>query len=147
LTVWFWILIVLNCLGIYAFNFYTWKRSNASELKAWCRKDDNQVKNFLVGYIEKSNLLMVVLENNARKRDCESIPSLIGKKRSEKEKKNFSKHINPNRYRPRKVDRTCYDFYSNESAVFRCNSAQRTLYINYNLLILVVFYYCTTLKY
>jgi len=88
---------------------------------------------------------MVVLENNARKRDCESIPSLIGKKRSEKEKKVFSKHINPNRYRPRKVDRTCYDFYSNESAVFKCNSAaQRTFYINYYLLILVLFYfYCT----
>ncbi len=110
-----------------------WQKTNNSEMRTWCHKDFNHSKNFIVGHLEKSNLLIVIIESNQINRNCESIMSLIEKKRSNKVKKIINRN-NLNRYRNRMNNKPCYDFNANESAMFRCNYALSNFNSNYYLI-------------
>lgn len=115
--------------GVYTFNLTKWENSNSNELKVWCNNTiEREERNYLVGYLKQSNLLMIVLENESKKRECESIQSLIGKRRDKVKKSGsnpssiLTKNL-PNRYRSHD-SKACYSYFPNESFIFRCNHAR-----------------------
>jgi len=117
--------------GIYSFNLTKWNNLNSSSLNIWCSSDDNLIKRqYLAGYLQHSNLLMLVVENQKDFIKCGKIEMLI-KNRSKKsfydhnEKKN---NYSINRYRSKVYDEEnkCYDCFANESEIFKCVNSVRT---------------------
>ena len=121
--------------GIYTFNITKWKESDPTNLKTWCNNTQSNIeRNYLVGHLQNTNLLMLVVEKEARMSQCESVSSLIEKKRFYRQE-SPEKHVN----RYRKNSGFCYDFYPNESHIFKCNSAGIIRNTSFVILIEVIF--------
>ncbi len=120
-----------SLFGVYSFNFKNWIDLNPSNLKTWCNSTKNAVKRqYLAGYLKHSNLLILLVENQKDLLKCDSIESLVKKRKIKhgipafnetthfKNKSNFS----INRYRSKTIHEknTCYDYFANESEIFQC---------------------------
>ncbi len=73
-----------NChyFGIYAFNLENWMSLDASKVRPWCETPMG-TKNYLVGYLEHSNMLLVVVEDQFELLHCGNITHLISKLKEE----------------------------------------------------------------
>ena len=136
--------------GVYSFNISKWNSLNASQLKIWCNTTENAVqRQYLVGYLKHSNLLMLVVENQKDFIKCASIDtlrknmSLYSLKANETLKKNNYSII---RYRSTKFaeQNSCYDHYANESDLFQCVNSVNNLFFSsfvYFLLVKLNYYF------
>jgi len=142
-------LIFFVCIsGVYTFNITKWLNADSTIVKTWCNNTQQaQERNYLVGHLENSNLLMVVVENENRLSQCiENVESLINRKRAKAKKQENLLPIRdlayyPNRYRAKAG--VCYNYFPNESVIFKCSSAVNWLKVNNTLLpaISLVFYF------
>lgn len=126
--------LTISCrifLGIYTFNITKWLNTDSTIVKTWCNNtQQEEERNYIVGHLENSNLLMVIVENENRPSQCsDKVEALIQRKRTR-----HRTHENlvslrdvpfyPNRYRAKTGH--CYNYYPNESAIFKCSLAVRT---------------------
>ena len=115
--------------GIYSFNITKWKERDASELKVWC--NSTETRHYLAGYLQHSNLLMLIVEDEHEINKCGNI-NFNSTKRPESwnsrvlaknQQVNDSMKIDKNNYtinRYRKKPKHCHNYYPNESLIFEC---------------------------
>ena len=120
-----------SLFGVYSFNFKNWINLNPKNLKTWCNSTKNAIKReYLAGYLKHSNLLILVVENQKDFLKCDSIESLVKKRKLNpsfsafNESESFKKKSNYsiNRYRSKTMNQKnkCYDYFANESEIFQC---------------------------
>ena len=130
--------------GIYTFNITKWRSADPSSIKVWCNNTvDQRERNFLVGHLKHSNLLMIIAEDEEKHSKCMPISKLVRKNRKNeteevsastsglpvvKRNHTIKKEYSPVRYRANSG--LCYDYFVNESHVFKCNSAAESLRLN-----------------
>ena len=132
--------------GVYHFNFTKWQVLRSGQLRLWCNSSTE--RNFILGYINFSNLLMVIVEDESELSKCGSMDDLIKQrdkisnknvKRNESfSKTSFNSNYTINRYR--KPVTKCYDFYPNESSILSCKNSFNNL-MKSNLFSFLVFKY------
>lgn len=135
--------------GVYSFNISKWNSLNSTQLKIWCNSTENAVqRQYLVGYLQHSNLLMLVVENQKDFHKCTSIDELreqYNKRLNATNSSRFNETHKRNnysiiRYRSKKFaeQNNCYDYYANESDLFQCvNSVTNSFLTSFIYSILV----------
>jgi hypothetical protein len=63
--------------GIYSFNFTKWQLLDASHLRVWCNSSNKVQRHYLAGYLQYTNLIMLVVEDEYELIHCGNITTLI----------------------------------------------------------------------
>jgi hypothetical protein len=137
-----------NCyyFGIYALNIKKARSLNAAELDTWCAP-----KRYLVGYVQKSNLLMLVVEDELNLTRCGNVQDKIINTVDDLESNNNNNFnsaqnntdsleeenflsLKVNRYR--KPPPFCHNKYPNESILLPCANSY---YVKKSSLFMIIF--------